>query len=168
MVAVCERDLCLAARLGGASGQPGDHQELLADLRRELGVSYLFISHDISTVRAVCDEVVVLYAGRKVDAGDRAAMGHPPFHPYADLLVASVPELRIGWLDALPPRLAGSLPPVDESPTAAGLCPFLPRCAVRRAGRCDTAPAPRQALPDGREVLCHVSLDELSRIQGAA
>ncbi|MBK8323748.1 MAG: ABC transporter ATP-binding protein [Betaproteobacteria bacterium] len=143
--------------------------DLLADLRRELGVSYLFISHDISTVRAVCDEVVVLYAGRKVDAGDRAAMGHPPFHPYADLLIASVPALRIGWLDALPRRLAASLPPVGEA-LDEGLCPFLPRCAVRRAGRCDTTPAPKQVLPGGREILCHVSLDELARIQsgGAA
>lgn len=141
--------------------------DLLAELRRELGVSYLFISHDISTVRAVCDEVVVLYAGRKVDAGDRAAMGHPPFHPYADLLIASVPALRIGWLDALPPRLAASLPPIGES-RAEGLCPFLPRCAIRQAGRCDSAPAPKQKLPDGREVLCHVPLAELARIQGAA
>ncbi len=141
--------------------------DLLAELRRELGVSYLFISHDISTVRAICDEVVVLYAGRKVDAGDRAAMGHPPFHPYADLLIASVPALRIGWLDALPARLAASLPPVGEA-GAPDLCPFLPRCAVRRAGRCDTSPAPRQRLPDGREILCHVSLDELARLQGAA
>ena len=142
--------------------------DLLAELRRELGVSYLFISHDISTVRAVCDDVVVLYAGRKVDSGRRAEMGHPPFHPYADLLVASVPELRIGWLDALPPRLAGSLPPVSAPKDASGLCPFLARCAVRRAGRCDTLPAPRQRLPDGREVLCHVPLEELAHIQGAA
>ena len=139
--------------------------DLLADLRRELGVSYLFISHDISTVRAVCDEVVVLYAGRKVDAGDRAAMGHPPFHPYADLLIASVPALRIGWLDALPRRLAASLPPVGEA-RGEGLCPFLPRCALRRAGRCDSVPAPKQVLPGGREILCHVSLDELASIQG--
>ncbi|MDB0566739.1 ABC transporter ATP-binding protein [Ralstonia solanacearum] len=73
--------------------------DLMADLRRELGVSYLFISHDLHTVRAVCDEIVVMQHGRKLTQVARADYDHGPHHPYYEQLAASVPELRQGWLD---------------------------------------------------------------------
>lgn len=73
--------------------------DLMADLRRELGVSYLFISHDLHTVRAVCDEIIVMQHGRKLDQVARADFERGPHHPYYELLAASVPELRQGWLD---------------------------------------------------------------------
>ena len=73
--------------------------DLLAELRRELSVSFMFISHDISTVRSICDDVVVLYAGRKVESGARQTFSAPPFHPYTHLLISSVPEMRRGWLE---------------------------------------------------------------------
>lgn len=73
--------------------------DLMADLRRELGVSYLFISHDLHTVRAVCDEIVVMQHGRKLTQVARADYDCGPHHPYYEQLAASVPELRQGWLD---------------------------------------------------------------------
>ncbi|MDM0072314.1 ABC transporter ATP-binding protein [Variovorax sp. J31P207] len=73
--------------------------ELLAELRRELGVSYLFISHDLHTVRAVCDEIVVMQHGRKLAQVARRDYERGPHHPYYELLARSVPELRQGWLD---------------------------------------------------------------------
>ncbi|MBT1539907.1 ABC transporter ATP-binding protein [Ralstonia solanacearum] len=73
--------------------------DLMADLRRELGVSYLFISHDLHTVRAVCDEIVVMQHGRKLTQVARADYDRGPHHPYYEQLAASVPELRQGWLD---------------------------------------------------------------------
>ncbi len=73
--------------------------DLMADLRRELGVSYLFISHDLHTVRAVCDEIVVMHHGRKLTQVARADYDRGPHHPYYEQLAASVPELRQGWLD---------------------------------------------------------------------
>ncbi|WP_159999838.1 ABC transporter ATP-binding protein, partial [Roseomonas sp. 18066] len=73
--------------------------DLMDELRRELGLATMFISHDLHTVRAVCDEVMVLYAGQRVELGAGAAMAEAPWHPYTDLLVASVPELRPGWLE---------------------------------------------------------------------
>jgi peptide/nickel transport system ATP-binding protein len=139
--------------------------DLLAELRRELGVSLMFISHDISTVRAVCDEVVVLYSGCKVDSGSRKALAAPPFHPYADLLISSVPELRTGWLDGLPPRLAVEAPAPGEGKPAAGLCTFLDRCPVRVAGVCDKVPPPRRSLGGGKEILCHHTSAELEAAQ---
>ena len=75
--------------------------DLMAELRRELNVSYLFISHDLHTVRAVCDEIVVMQHGRKLDQVVRANYDSGPHHPYYQLLERSVPELRQGWLDEL-------------------------------------------------------------------
>lgn len=79
--------------------------ELLAELRRELGVAMMFISHDLSTVRAICDQVIVLYNGVCVEARSRAALDTPPWHPYMKVLLESVPELRTDWLDGV-----GALP----------------------------------------------------------
>ena len=73
--------------------------ELMADLRRDLGVSYLFISHDLHTVRAVCDEIIVMQHGRKLAQVARADFDRGPHHPYYALLARSVPELRQGWLE---------------------------------------------------------------------
>lgn len=73
--------------------------ELMADLRRELGVSYLFISHDLHTVKSVCDEIIVMQHGRKLDQVARVDFERGPHHPYYELLAASVPEMRQGWLD---------------------------------------------------------------------
>jgi peptide/nickel transport system ATP-binding protein len=75
--------------------------DLIAELRRELGVSYLFISHDLHTVRAVCDEIVVMRRGRKLAQVARADYDRGPHHPYYEELARAVPELRPGWLDEL-------------------------------------------------------------------
>ena len=73
--------------------------DLMAELRKELGVSYLFISHDLHTVRAICDEIVVMQHGRKVTQIARPDFDLPNPHPYYALLSQSVPELRRGWID---------------------------------------------------------------------
>lgn len=75
--------------------------DLIAELRRELGVSYLFISHDLHTVRAVCDEIVVMRHGRKLAQVARDDYERGPHHPYYQELARAVPELRCGWLDEL-------------------------------------------------------------------
>ncbi|WP_031356858.1 ABC transporter ATP-binding protein [Caballeronia sordidicola] len=139
--------------------------DLLAELRRELGVSYMFISHDISTVRSICDEVIVLYAGHRVEAGERDVLAAPPYHPYTGLLVDSVPELKPGWLDAR--RLIGiaALPQMGESADIAELCSFRARCPVRIDGKCNATPPAMKKLPSGAEILCHHSTAELSRLQ---
>jgi peptide/nickel transport system ATP-binding protein len=134
--------------------------DLMAELRRELKVSYMFISHDISTVRAICDEIVVLYAGSKVEARPREALAEAPFHPYSHLLISSVPKLEQGWLDGVCARSASRLPPLGAAGTAApaagaALCTFLPRCSERIDGVCNRLPPPRQMLANGGEILCH-------------
>ena len=138
--------------------------ELLAELRREFNLSYLFISHDISTVRAICDDIVVLYSGRQVELAPRAEFRHPPFHPYTDLLVDSVPELRPGWLEEAGStrRIPAIDPPAQEA--SRELCVFLPRCPVRINGVCNAVPPPWHTLGKGNEVLCHHNHESLMQL----
>jgi peptide/nickel transport system ATP-binding protein len=133
--------------------------DLLAELRRDLGVAYLFISHDIATVKALCDRIVVLYKGTRVESGLSETYAAPPFHPYTDLLIASVPELVPGWLADETTRTTAPLAHVAERPD---LCRFVPRCPVAIAGRCDVAPPPLCTMTAGNAILCHRSEAELA------
>ena len=72
---------------------------LLRRLQNETGVSYLFITHDIAIVRAIADRIAVMYQGRVVRYGSRSAVLSAPFDDYTDLLLKSVPELELDWLD---------------------------------------------------------------------
>ena len=73
--------------------------ELLRGLRKNLGVSFVFISHDLSTVSAFADSIAVMYKGIIAETGSVNKVLSPPSHPYTDLLISSVPELRVGWLE---------------------------------------------------------------------
>jgi peptide/nickel transport system ATP-binding protein len=72
---------------------------LIRSLREKLGVAFVFISHDLSTVSALADRVLVMRKGKIVETGATAAVLSDPQHPYTRLLVDSVPELRVGWLE---------------------------------------------------------------------
>jgi peptide/nickel transport system ATP-binding protein len=75
--------------------------QLLMRLQRELGVSYLFITHDIATVRAISDEIVVMFQGGVVQQGPKTKVLSPPHPPYTELLLSSVPEMDPDWLTNL-------------------------------------------------------------------
>ncbi|SFN87191.1 peptide/nickel transport system ATP-binding protein [Pseudomonas sp. NFACC24-1] len=139
--------------------------ELLRDLRQQLGVSYLFISHDISTVRALCDDIVVMYSGHKIQAGTRQSYAEAPFHPYTDLLIHSVPELRQGWLETCGATTCQTLPPVGPKANVPGLCTFLSRCPVRVDGLCNCVAPQRRMIVGGSEILCHHDSAELMKTQ---
>jgi len=72
---------------------------LLDRLQKEFSLAYLFITHDLATVRAIADEVVVMQHGRVVEQGSKTGMFRPPHHPYTELLLSSVPEMDPDWLD---------------------------------------------------------------------
>jgi peptide/nickel transport system ATP-binding protein len=136
--------------------------ELMSELRRVLNVSYMFISHDISTVRAVCDDIVVLYAGRKVESGQRQTLLAPPFHPYTNLLISSVPELQPGWLErSAAVRALPDMGRIAPDVQTRELCKFLDRCPARIDGVCNVAAPANRIFRNGKEILCHHSEAEL-------
>jgi peptide/nickel transport system ATP-binding protein len=139
--------------------------ELLKGLRERLGVSYLFISHDLSTVASFADRIMVLYAGRVVENGTTANILGLPSHPYTQLLLSSVPELRQGWLEDVTQTraaLAGIAREVEITDVG---CPFYPRCPIAIEGVCDTTPAPYREPVPGHRIACHREVAELGELE---
>ena len=134
--------------------------ELLKRLRKQTGVSFVFISHDLSTVASFADEIVVLYAGRVVEQGPVDQVLSPPYHPYTRLLISSVPELRVGWLEeAMQTQEAQAGIDRVVQLTETG-CPFFDRCPLAIEGTCDRETAPIRDLGDGHLIECHRSEEE--------
>jgi len=134
--------------------------ELLKRLRKQTGVSFVFISHDLSTVASFADEIVVLYAGRVVEQGPVDQVLSPPYHPYTRLLISSVPELRVGWLEeAMQTQEAQAGIDRVVQLTEIG-CPFFDRCPLAIEDTCDRETAPIRDLGDGHLIECHRSEEE--------
>ena len=134
--------------------------ELLKRLRKRTGVTFVFISHDLSTVASFADDIVVLYAGRVVEQGPTDHVLSPPYHPYTRLLISSVPELRVGWLEeTMETREAkAGIDRVVEL-TEVG-CPFFSRCPLAIPGTCDSLTPPIRDLGSRHKIECHRSLEE--------
>ncbi len=141
--------------------------KLLENLQEKLGVSYVFISHDLSTVAAFAARIVVLYSGRVVEQGPTASVLSPPYHPYTKLLLSSVPELRQGWLeDVMQTREAISGIAQDVAVTAVG-CPFVSRCPMAIDGVCNTQTPVVRKNSQNHDIACHHEIGELLHAQGA-
>ena len=80
--------------------------KLLQQIQDDMGLSYLFITHDLGVVRRVADRVAVMLRGELVTEGLIAQVFAPPYHPYTELLLSSVPEMRVDWLDEMLVRRA--------------------------------------------------------------
>ncbi len=118
------------------------------------------ISYDLSTVASFADEIVVLYAGRVVEQGRTDQVLSPPYHPYTRLLIASVPEMRVGWLEET----------METQEAKAGIdrvvklteigCPFFERCPLAIEGPGDREIPPTRNLGDGHTIVCDRSEEE--------
>ncbi|MCP5367349.1 MAG: ATP-binding cassette domain-containing protein [Hyphomicrobiales bacterium] len=129
---------------------------LMSDLRRDQGLTYLFISHDLSVVRHVTDRVAVMYLGRIVEQGETAQVFAQPRHPYTRALLDAVPRpdpARFRHRHRVQGEAAAT-PSEPEGTAPAGGCPFAPRCpeATDRCRAEDPALEPRAG---GRLAACH-------------
>ncbi len=121
---------------------------LMMDLREAQGLTYLFITHDLSVVRQFATHVAVMYAGRVMETGPAPALFAAPQHPYTRLLLASVPKLAGGSFGPdRPPAPPPSLGPPERG------CPFAPRCD--RADETCRRERPALRPLGGVEVACH-------------
>ncbi|HEV3425768.1 MAG TPA: ABC transporter ATP-binding protein [Paraburkholderia sp.] len=134
---------------------------LLADLQRERGVSYVFISHDLHVVRYLSDRIAVLYAGRLLEIGPAAAVFDGPHHPYTEALLSSAPALDApAGVERI--HLSGDLP----SPAAPPLgCVFHTRCPRKLGAICETQDPPFADAGAGHRIRCHIPIEELRAVQ---
>jgi peptide/nickel transport system ATP-binding protein len=128
----------------------------------------MFISHDLGTVRAISDEIMVMYAGQVVELSRREALAQAPMHPYSELLAASVPELRQGWLDDLEPKFLAEASAAPPRAGAVATCAFFGRCAIRIDGVCDVDVTPVRKVAKGASLRCCHSEADLVRLQSAS
>ncbi len=133
--------------------------ELLTELQSDRATTYIFVSHDLSVVRAVADRVAVLYQGRLCEIGSSEKVYDLPSHPYTEALLGAVLEPDP---DTEPRLMAEDI--VELSPPTSG-CPFQRRCPRRIGEICDRETPPWQGADQSHAIACHIPLDELLAMQ---
>ena len=130
---------------------------LLKDLQRDLGLTYVFIAHDLNVVRHISDRVLVMYLGKVAEIADRSRLYGAPKHPYTGALLSAVPipNPELGRLRR-PVVLEGDVPNPINPPEA---CRFHPRCPRFRPGRCDVDEPQLRGFGDGQRAACHFPLE---------
>ena len=127
---------------------------LLLGLRRDSSLTMLFISHDLSVVRHLCDRIAVMYLGRIVEIGEAAQVYEAPKHPYTRALIDAVPRLGPGGAVFRP--ISGEVPSPLAPPPG---CAFHPRCPIAQVPTpCRDDRPPLRALADGRAAACHFAV----------
>jgi peptide/nickel transport system ATP-binding protein len=134
---------------------------LLVELQRSKGVSYLFISHDLGVVRYLSDRIAVLYLGRVVEEGSAEAVFNAPHHPYTEALLSAAPILHGDGRARI--RLEGEIPSAADPPSG---CVFHTRCPRYLGDVCRTQEPPLTEPRPGHRIRCHIPPDELRRLQG--
>lgn len=122
---------------------------LMKDLQQRLGLTYLFISHNLAVVAHIATRVGVMYLGRLVEVADAKQLFDHPRHPYTRMLIDAIPDLEMSGRPRVP--VAGEVPnPLNPPPG----CTFNPRCPHANE-RCRTERPVARELPGGRSVACH-------------
>ncbi|MCA3584221.1 MAG: ABC transporter ATP-binding protein [Methylocystis sp.] len=133
--------------------------DLLDQLRRDNGTTYIFVAHDLAVVRALSDRVAVLYQGRLCEIGPAAAVYSRPCHPYTEALLGAVLEPEPG---ARPILMAEDN--MELSPPAKG-CPFQRRCHRKVGSICESTTPPQRDAGAEHVIHCHIPIGELTSAQ---
>jgi oligopeptide transport system ATP-binding protein len=130
---------------------------LLKDLQRDFGLTYVFIAHDLNVVRHISDRVLVMYLGRVAELAGRDRLYAEPKHPYTGALLSAVPipNPALGRLRRAI-VLQGDVPSPISPPAG---CRFHPRCPRSRPGHCDVETPPLRSFGDGHGAACHYPLE---------
>jgi oligopeptide/dipeptide ABC transporter ATP-binding protein len=125
---------------------------ILDELQQRLGLTYVYISHDLSLVRSICDRVLIMYLGQIVEVGTAAEIFERPQHPYTRTLVGSIlrPDPRQRSERAVRERVVGEIPSPIDLPKG---CFLAGRCE-HVTDRCRSEPQALEPMPDGRPVRC--------------
>ena len=127
---------------------------LLSDLQERLGLTYVFIAHDLSVVRQVSTRTAVMYLGRIVEIGATDMIYERPAHPYTEALLSAVPLPTHAGARRSRIVLSGEMPSASQPPSG---CHFHPRCRYA-TDRCRSTSPELTPMPDGRAVACHYPL----------
>jgi peptide/nickel transport system ATP-binding protein len=136
---------------------------LLADLQRKEGSSYIFISHDLNVVRYLSDRIAVLYLGRLMELGSAETVFSGPHHPYTEALLSAVPS--VDGEPATRIRLEGEIPSAAAPPSG---CVFHTRCPRFMPGICEVTEPPLEEVEPGHHMRCHIPVEELRVLQRGA
>jgi oligopeptide/dipeptide ABC transporter ATP-binding protein len=124
---------------------------LLMDLQRDLGLSYLFISHNLAVVEHISHRIAVMYLGRIVEIADKASIFTKPGHPYTEALLSAIPVPDPTIRDTRP-ALQGDVPSPVHPPSG---CHFHTRCPIAVA-RCKAETPLLREIAPGQRVACHL------------
>ncbi len=125
---------------------------LLVELQAQLGLTYLFVSHDLGVIRYICDRVALMYLGRIVELAPVEVIFERPLHPYTQALRSAMPEPDPDAQDE-EILLEGEIGILDPSFTG---CRFAPRCPAAKIDRCQAEEPPLQEVAPGHWVACHL------------
>ena len=133
---------------------------LLKKLQKEYDLSYLFISHDLAKVASIADRVIVLYGGQVCEEGDSREIFSPPYHPYTNHLLSSVPQIRTDWLKDTQTTVEENAALQPTKIRYGACCPYSLRCNYVIEGICDSIPPPKKQL-DNATIFCHLDIANL-------
>jgi peptide/nickel transport system ATP-binding protein len=134
---------------------------LLLEFQQEYGTTMLFISHDLSVVFQLCDNVAVMYLGQFCEIGPTKALFAPPYHPYTEALLSAVP-IPDPTVERTNIRLSGTVPSALDPPSG---CRFHTRCPRKIGPLCERESPPWRRIAGGHRIYCHIDIEELRDVE---
>jgi len=134
---------------------------LLLEFQEKFETTMLFISHDLSVVYQLCDNVAVMYLGQFCEIGPTEALFAPPYHPYTEALLSAVP-IPDPAVERTSIRLSGTVPSALDPPSG---CRFHTRCPRKIGPICERESPPWRVITEGHRIYCHIDIEELRAVE---